>query len=304
MASRISALRSHLRKSFLCLVCLICLPAFAGEPVSVVLWQDGAPGEKEAVGPEMEVQRNDERKTTRITNVSIPTLTVYPPPAERNAHTAVLVCPGGGYSYVVVDKEGTEAVTWLNSLGITGVLLKYRVPTRPHDPGHQLPLQDGQRALGLLRARAEEFGVKPERIGVLGFSAGGHLAAMLSTNYDRRTYAPVAGATEAANCRPDFTLLLYPAYLTVKAEGDKLAPELRVNKQTPPAFLMQTQDDSVRVESSLYYYLALKNAGVPGELHIYPSGGHGYGMRLEGHTAATWPKRAEEWLRAGGWCLP
>ncbi|MEY4177908.1 MAG: hypothetical protein RLY70_1482 [Planctomycetota bacterium] len=274
-------------------------------PTVVRLWPGRAPGpaagDTSSVQPESEVVRKEERKATRITNISEPTLSIYPPRDVKPNGAAVIVCPGGGYNYVVVDKEGTEAIAWLNSLGITGVLLKYRVPPRPDRPKHAAPLEDAQRAIGLLRQRSAEFGVRPDRIGIMGFSAGGHVAALASTRFAKREYAAVDAADEIS-CRPDFSLLIYPAYLTVRdAAGERLAPDLPVDSKTPPAFLMQTQDDSVRVESAIYYYLALKNAKVPGELHVYPSGGHGYGLRVEGRGLGEWPTRAADWLSAGGW---
>lgn len=272
-------------------------------PPTISLWPKVAPGENEVIGPEAEVVRQDERKTTRITNVSIPTLTLFRPKADKDTGAAIIVCPGGGYSYVVVDKEGSEVAEWLSTLGVTGVLLKYRVPVRKDQPRHGPPVQDAQRAISLLRHRATELGLNPDRIGIMGFSAGGHVAACASTQFAKRTYEPVDDA-DKQSCRPDLSLLIYPAYLTLKDQGDKLAPEVPVTSQAPPTFLMMTQDDGVRVESALFYYLALKQAKVPTELHLYPSGGHGYGLRLEGHTAATWPHRAEDWLRAGGWLSP
>ncbi|MCX7420671.1 MAG: alpha/beta hydrolase [Planctomycetia bacterium] len=289
--------------SILCILgCFVMVQTSqSAEPSSpIALWPKVAPGENGDIGPEAEVVRKDERKTTRITNISNPTLTLFRPTTEKNTGAAVIVCPGGGYSYVVADKEGSEVAEWLSTIGVTGVLLKYRVPIRKDRLKHEPPLQDAQRAIGLLRHRASEFGIKPDHIGIMGFSAGGHVAACASTNFAARTYEVVDEA-DKQSCRPDFSLLIYPAYLTLKDEGDKLAPEVPVSPKTPPTFLMMTQDDGVRVESALFYYLALKQAKVPAELHLYPSGGHGYGLRLEGHTAATWPQRAEDWLLAGGW---
>lgn len=277
--------------------------AFAESPTTLPLWPQGAPGETGDIGPEAEVPRQETPKTTRITNVSSPTLTLFRPKPEHNSGTAVVVCPGGGYNYVVVDKEGSEAAEWLSSLGITACVLKYRVPIRKDRPRHEPPQQDAQRAIRVLRQQANELGIKPDRVGIMGFSAGGHVAACASTNFQKRTYNEVDDADQQSS-RPDFALLIYPAYLTLKDQGDKLAPEVPVSNQTPPTFLMMTQDDGVRVESALFYYLALKQAKVPAELHLYPSGGHGYGLRLKDHTAATWPQRAEDWLRAGGWIAP
>jgi acetyl esterase/lipase len=224
---------------------------------------------------------------------------VYPAPRDRATGAAVVVCPGGGYHILAMDLEGTEVAEWLNSLGVTAALLKYRVPARQGRERHAAPLQDAQRALGLFRSRAAEWGVDPRRIGVLGFSAGAHLSAVVSTRDTPRTYAPVDAADEVS-CRPDFTLLIYPAYLTAQKEGDKIAPELTITSNTPPTFLVQTQDDSVRVETSVFYYLALKQAKVPVEMHLYPSGGHGYGLRRTRDAVTSWPQQAEQWLRGLG----
>lgn len=270
----------------------------------IPLWPKTAPGEKGDIGPERDTSGPNGalvggRPVIRLGNVSVPTLTVYRPPKEKDAHSAVLVFPGGGYSILALDLEGAEICEWLNSIGVTGILVKYRVPARSGQPRWAAPLQDAQRALGMVRQRASELGLDPKRIGVLGFSAGGHLAAAASTNFDHRTYDPVDGADSVA-CRPDFSLLIYPAYLTVKEEGDKVAPELKITQETPPTFLVQAEDDGVRVETSLFYYAALRNARVPAEMHLYPAGGHGYGLRPSALLVTTWPKRAEEWLRSLG----
>ncbi len=234
----------------------------------------------------------------RLGDVSKPTIQVFPAPADKATGAAVLVCPGGAYRILAMDLEGTEIVAWLNSIGVTGVLLKYRVPARPNRARHEAALQDAQRALGMVRARAAEWKIDPRRIGVMGFSAGAHLSAALSTNCEKRTYEPV-DAADSVSCRPDFAMLIYPAYITVEKEGDRVAPELKVGPATPPTFLVQTQDDGVRVESSIFYFLALKKANVPAELHVYPEGGHGYGLR-PGKDVTTWPRRAEDWLRSRG----
>lgn len=278
--------------------------AFAAEPAPVRLWPGTAPGEQGNTGEERDTTKATDsliagRKLVRLGNVDTPTLAVYRPPKEKDSGAAVLVFPGGGYNILALDLEGSEVCEWLNTIGVTGILVKYRVPARAGQPRWAAPLQDAQRAVGIVRQRASELGVDPKRIGVLGFSAGGHLAAAVSTNYDRRTYDPV-DAVDALSCRPDFTLLIYPAYLTVEKEGDQVAPELTITRETPPAFLVQTEDDSVRVETSLFYYAALRKARVPAEMHIYPSGGHGYGLRPTDKAVTTWPRRAEEWLRAQG----
>jgi acetyl esterase/lipase len=271
---------------------------------AIPLWPKSAPGENGDIGPERDTTGPTGalvggRGVIRLGNVSVPTLTVYRPSKEKDTGAAVLVFPGGGYSILALDLEGTEICEWLNSIGVTGILVKYRVPARAGQPRWAAPLQDAQRALRMVRKRAGELKLDPKRIGVLGFSAGGHLAAAASTNFDRRTYDAVDEA-DAVICRPDFSLLIYPAYLTVKEDGDKLSPELRVTVETPPTFLVQAEDDGVRVENSLFYYAALRNAKVPAEMHLYAAGGHGYGLRPSANLVTTWPKRAEEWLRSLG----
>jgi acetyl esterase/lipase len=177
---------------------------------------------------------------------------------------------------------------------VTGIVLKYRVPARKNQPKHLAPLQDAQRAMSLVRSHAKEWDLDPHRIGILGFSAGGHLAAVTCTNHDKRQYDAVDDA-DKVSCRPDFAVLVYPAYLTV---GNRLAPEVRVNAQTPPVFFVHAGDDPISAEGSITMYLALRQAKVPAEMHLYASGGHGFGLRPTGKPATTWPKRCEEWLRA------
>jgi acetyl esterase/lipase len=273
-------------------------------PPAISLWPKSAPGEKGDIGEEHDTTKPNEglvagKRVVRLGNVSNPTITVYRPPADKDSGAAVVVCPGGAYRILALDLEGTEVCEWLNSIGVTGVLLKYRVPSRDGLEKHAAALQDAQRAVSYVRFHARDWNIATNRIGILGFSAGGHLAAATSTRFDQRAYEPV-DAADAASCRPDFSALIYPAYLTVKEQGDKLAPELSVTASTPPTFLVQTEDDGVRVENSLYYCLALKNAHVPAELHLYPEGGHGYGLRPTDKPVTGWPKLVENWLRARG----
>jgi acetyl esterase/lipase len=268
-------------------------------PEPIPLWPKGAPGEKGDIGEEKEVSSRPKDSITRITNVTRPTLTLYRAPADKDTHTAVVICPGGAYGILAWDLEGTEIAEWLNSLGVTGIVLKYRVPARKGQERYAAPLQDAQRALGLVRQHAREWGLDPARIGILGFSAGGHLSSVLCTNLDKRTYEPVDDADQVS-CRPDFAILIYPAYLVTGKDNDKLAPELKVTKDTPRTFLAITEDDPIHVEGALFYYLALKKGKVPAEMHIYPMGGHGYGLRKSPNVVATWPKRAEDWLRSLG----
>ena len=285
---------------------LLAMPSYApaAPAAPIKLWPGNAPGEKAPIGEEKDTSGPKSNKVAgkpliRLGNVSQPTLTVYRPAKGSDTGTSVIICPGGGYSILAYDLEGSEVCEWLNSIGVTGVLLKYRVPKRPGLEKHTAALQDAQRAVSLVRARATEWGLNPARIGILGFSAGGHLAAAASNNYGKRTYEPVDEADQAS-CRPDFACLIYPAYLTVKEAGDKVAPELPVTGNTPPTFLAMTEDDGIRVESALFNYLALKQAKVPAEMHLYPTGGHGYGLRPSEHAVTTWPKRAEEWMRVRG----
>jgi acetyl esterase/lipase len=267
------------------------------KPELVAVWPGEAPGEKGDIPDEAPQSPKPNDTTIRIGNVTKPTLEIYRPAADKNTKTAVVICPGGGYGILAYNKEGTEVAQWLQSIGVTGIVLKYRVPARKGRARHDAPLEDAQRAMGIVRDRASELGVDPKRIGILGFSAGGHLAATASTNYQTRTYTKL-DATDEVSCRPDFALLIYPAYLVDKE--NKLAAELRPTAETPPTFIAMTEDDGVRVECGLFYYLALKQAKVKAEMHLYPTGGHGYGLRPSANLASTWPARAADWLKSQG----
>jgi acetyl esterase/lipase len=299
-----SALRSVTPVFCAAVLALFNCPAV--EPAKIIeLWPGVAPGDQGDLGQEKDTTKPADnlvagRALIRLGNVSKPTISVYRPPATNDTGGAVLVCPGGAYRILALDLEGTEVCAWLNSIGVTGVLLKYRVPQRAGLEKHAAALQDAQRAMGLVRQHAKEWTIHPDRIGVLGFSAGGHLAAALSNNYRERAY-PSLDDADNVTCRPDFTVLIYPAYLTLKDEGDKLAPEMKVTTNTPPTFIAITEDDPVRVENALSYTLALKNAKVPVELHVYPTGGHGYGLRRTKETVTTWPDRVADWMRGRGW---
>lgn len=262
----------------------------------VLLFPQGAPNE---ATPLIERADTDGGKTggetvLRITNVSEPTITVYPAPEEVATGAAMLVCPGGAYNILAYDLEGDEICSWLNDIGITAVLLKYRVPRREGLEKHEAALQDAQRAMGYIRAHADELNIDPQRIGVMGFSAGAHLSVMLSNTYAKRTYPAIDGA-DKVSCRPDFCLLVYPAYLD--GENFALAPEIKISAETPPTLMIQTEDDKSYVNSSLFYYYALKEAGVPVWMHLYSTGGHGYGLRDTGVRVNEWPDRAEDWFR-------
>lgn len=276
-------------------------PGVAPDAEVIELWPGPPPGEGAAVGEEARKTDAKTSKVTNITNVTKPTLTVFrPQPAKANG-TAVVVAPGGGYTNLAWAHEGEQVATWLNSLGVTAFVLKYRVPRRSDDPKDRPPLRalmDAQRALGVVRSRAGDFGVAPDRIGMLGFSAGGHLTAWASTNFDKRAYDPV-DASDRVECRPDFAVLVYPGGVLTRGTTE-LSPEIKVSSRTPPSFLAHANDDPVSPQNSAVYYLALKSAGVPAELHIFNSGGHGFGMRPGKKPSADWPKRCEEWLRDRG----
>jgi acetyl esterase/lipase len=280
----------------------------AGKEI-ISLWSGRAPGDTGTLPAESDLNKPTDpliadRPVIRLSNVSVPTITIYRASVANNTGAAVVVCPGGGYNILAWDLEGTEVCDWLNSLGVTGILLKYRVPARPGRERYAAPLQDVQRAVGLVRRYAADWGIDSHRIGVLGFSAGAHLSATLAANSTTRAY-PAADAADSASCHPDFLVLIYPAYLVDENRGDELNAEVGVQTgKTPPAFIAMTEDDPLRVEGAVAYYRALKNAGVPAEMHLYPVGGHGYGLRRTANPVTAWPDRVAEWLHAGGWLKP
>jgi acetyl esterase/lipase len=276
----------------LAFVCTLVLAATsrAAEPLVLKVWPGQVPGEKGDVGPEKFAGTKGSRQ---ISDVAQPTLTVYRPAPDKDTGAAIVIAPGGGYRILAWEHEGEDVAAWLNTLGITGVLLKYRVPRRPDNP--DAALQDAQRAMSIVRSKAKEWGLDAKRIGMLGFSAGGHLTAQTATNFDKRSYQPI-DAADKESCRPDFAVVIYPGGLLDQAK-EKLKPEIHVTKDTPPMFIAQSNDDRVGPENSAILYLALKKAGVPAELHIFATGGHGYGMRASNQPYSAWPKRCEEWLR-------
>ena len=282
-----------------CLISLLVSSAAAIEPlVTLDVWPDTAPGEKGDIEPEGLGRATPERPVIRLANVSKPAIAVFKPSPDKDTGAAVLICPGGGYNILAYDLEGTEVAEWLNSIGVTGIVLKYRVPRRKDREKHDAPLQDAQRALSLVRSKAADWKIDPERIGILGFSAGGHLSATTSTNSDQRNYEAI-DAVDEASCRPDFAVLIYPAYL-LKDKSDELAPEIRVSKDTPPVFFVHADNDPHSSANSAGMYAALKKVGVPCELHIYAAGGHGFGLRPTEHPCCTWPDRCAEWMKSQG----
>ena len=267
----------------------------AAKPMVIDLWPGAAPGETGTIGEEKQTKKNE--TVTSITNVTKPTMSVYRAAAPLNGGVIILVFPGGGYTNLAWDHEGEQVARWLNSIGVTAAVVKYRVPRREGTPRGEPPIQalmDAQRAMSLVRSKAREWGGDPDRVGVLGFSAGGHLGAWASTNYDKRAYEPIDDA-DKANLRPDFSILIYAGGVAKKG-ATELAPEIKVDSKTPPTFLVHATNDSS--ENSALLYLALKREGVPAELHIYATGGHGFGMRPDTQPYAAWPKRCEEWMRS------
>jgi len=279
--------------------------------VQVPLWAETMPDPQPVAGPEVaETTMKDPSVAGRpwvwVSNVSRPTMTVYSP-SGKNTGAAVVVFPGGGYQGLAIDLEGTEVCDWLTSRGITCVLLKYRVPDSGpawHDdcqchirPKAPTALEDAQRTVGLVRFHRAEWHIDPHKIGVLGFSAGGHLVANISTHFAQRAYAPV-DAADKVSCRPDFAVAIYPGHMLENTKKEfELNPEIPVTGKTPPTFLLQAEDDHVDgVNQSLVYYIALKKAGVPVEMHLYAKGGHAFGLRRTKFPITRWPQLVETWL--------
>lgn len=261
------------------------------KPILFKLWPGKVPGETGSIGEEKVAGQKPSR---RVSDVSDPTLSVFLPAKDKNTGVAVVIAPGGGYNLLAWDHEGEDVATWLNSIGVTGAVLKYRVPRRPDHPKY--PLQDAQRAMSIVRSKAKEWNLDPSRIGMMGFSAGGHLACVTATNSDKRAYDPIDDS-DRASCRPDFAVLIYPGGIVARGT-EQLIPDVRVTKDSPPSFLVVASDDKGSADQTVAMYLALKHAGVPAELHVYSVGGHGFGMRQTKNPVAEWPKRCEEWMRA------
>jgi acetyl esterase/lipase len=236
----------------------------------------------------------------RLANVTKPELQVFLPPKDKATGTAVVVCPGGAFRILAMDLEGTEVAEWLNSIGVAAIVLKYRVPTASLEPRWLTPVIDGQRAISVVRTRAAEWGINPDRIGILGFSAGGHLAARCALGFAERKYSP-ADATDKASCRPDFAVLIYAAYAYDDKAG-QLASGVSVPKDAPPLFFVHAFDDQLSPLNGLYLAAEAKKSGVSAEVHVYDAGGHGYGLRPQANLpVTTWPKRCEEWMQRKGW---
>jgi acetyl esterase/lipase len=309
-------------KPLICALCVVFafdglnaqVPAWQPSPghTQVPIWPGAAPDPLPAAGPEAaETTGKDSlvagKPWIAVSNVLRPTMTVFSP-TGKNTGAAVVVFPGGGYQILAIDLEGTEVCDWLTSKGITCVLLKYRVPhsgpywERQCDceiyPKSSMALEDAQRTVGLVRFHAAEWHIDSHKIGVLGFSAGGHLVAAMSTHFEQRSY-PAVDAADKESCRPDFAVALYPGHLWIDYQKFELNPDVHthITRQTPPTFLLQDEDDDVdNVNNSLVYYLALKDAGVPVEMHLYAQGGHAFGLRRTKFPMTAWPLLVETWL--------
>lgn len=269
----------------------LALPVFA-QPSTINLWGDPAKTAPASEIKETWTERGKNGVVDRsVTFVSVPDMTVYLPLKEKNTGVGVILCPGGGYEHLAIDKEGHDVAKWLNSIGVAGFVLKYRLP-RSKGAGYTMesPLQDAQRALRIVRSRAEEWHLDTNRIGMMGFSAGGDLVARAGMSWDKGQSA-ATDPIERVSCRPDFLILGYPA----------MPKELHVTADTPPAFLVQASDDPlVSPENSIRFYLALRQAKVPAELHLYLKGGHGFGMVHTDLPTASWPLRLEDWMAEQG----
>jgi acetyl esterase/lipase len=318
------SIRTFLVAMFACGGLSAQTPAWQPSPghTQMPIWPKEPPDAQPVAGPEsartVEESPVAGKPWVEVTNVSQPTMTVYSPKG-KNTGVAVVVFPGGGYKVLAIDLEGTEAADWLTSRGITCVLLKYRVPfSGPYwdkerncrvTPKAPTALQDAQRTLGLVRLHAAEWHIDPHKIGVLGFSAGGHVVAGISTRFEQRVY-PAVDEADKESCRPDFAMALFPGHLWVNEDRDppsddheeyELKPDIHVTRQTPPTFLVQAENDDVdSVNESLVYYIALKNAGVPVEMHLYAEGGHAFGLRRTKFPITNWPQLMETWLRTIG----
>lgn len=294
-------------------VAAICLawPALAADPATVIdVWPGMPPDENASTGPEkVHLSRQLDQKqvevtepTRLVTGVTKPTLSIYRPAKDKDTKTAVIICPGGGYWDLYWQLEGEEVADWLNSIGVTGIILKYRVPRHPDEPKGEparRPLQDAQRAVSLAREKAPQWGIDPQRIGIIGFSAGGHLAIATATRFEKRTY-PVVDEVDNISCRPNFAIAVYPGYLKTK-DKDELSPGLAVPAGTPPVFLAHGGADLISPpENSVLMYLALRRAGVSAELHVYADTAHDFGVRPSEKPCSTWTRSCADWLRQQG----
>ena len=277
-----------MKLSLIIVLVLITLSNYSQMPDTIYLWPDKVPGEVEAKHGPVQTS-NTSGNVIRLTDVTNPAILVFEPEVSVNNGAGVIVCPGGGYNILSSDKEGSEIAEWLSNLGYTAFVLHYRVPKKQEGA-----LNDIQRGIRVIRGMTDNWNLNPGKLGVIGFSAGGSLCARASTRFTIESYAGIDNL-DTLSCRPDFALLIYSAYLD-KGENRSLTPELLVDDNTPPMFIFGTADDK-HGNSSLVMAAALRDAGIPVELHLLPSGGHGYGLRHGNIAAETWPQLAEIWLQ-------
>jgi acetyl esterase/lipase len=302
-------------RNVLVLLLMVAVSSMYGQTITLKVWPEKIPGTKSSTGYK-EFTRMDNGRP-RITKVTDPELQIYLPPKEIASGAAVVICPGGGYGVLAIDHEGWDIAKWLNKMGVAGIVLKYRLPSDEIMNDKSVgPLQDVQEAMRIVRRKSHEWNIDPNKIGVMGFSAGGHLAATASTMYMEKVYEPV----DASSARPDFSILIYGVLsmqqdITHKGSLENLlgknssperrnhfSNELRINSQSPPAFLVHSMDDkTVPVENSIRYFQMLSKFSIPAEFHAYEKGGHGYGLAVGGATESNWPAACEAWMQRNGW---
>lgn len=283
---------------------IIASPSLAGTPTTVNVWPGKPPEETKDLPPEVDLTKDTDKliagkRIIKLGNVSIPQIAVYKPEKSKDTGASVIICPGGGHHILAYDLEGTEVAEWLNTLGVTGIVLKYRVPFRNPDKRWSAAVADAQRTVSLVRSKTNEWNLDPARIGICGFSAGGETAGLTSLFLDSRQYTPMDDV-DKVSCKPDFAILIYPGGFDTKGQA-QIRETIKVTKDTPPMFLVHAFDDPVTANNSLALAVELKKAGIPTELHIYDAGGHGYGLRqVKTLPITTWPKRCEEWMERRG----
>ena len=306
---------SGVKQAILAVICLVTIIGnLSGQSKVIDLWNGKVPGAIPNASFKQTVDSSD--NWTKMRFVTNPSLDMYPASGEKATGTAVIICPGGAYWGLAIGHEGAQVAKWLNSLGITAFVLKYRLPDNSIMENKSIgPMQDGQRAIRMVRSHAKEWGIDPNKIGIMGFSAGGHLASTLSTHFNEKVYQP----EDLTSARPDFSLLIYPVISMdssithggsrVNLLGSAPTPEqvkhfsneLQVNSETPPAFMVHSLDDNaVPLQNSINYALAMHKFNIPCELHLYQTGGHGYGMGKSTNTESTWPEACRRWLKSRG----
>ena len=287
----------------LLLATMCCSTTLAAEPLTLNVWPSKPPGETKELPPEADQTKPEDkliagRRIIKLGNVSTPQIAIYRPAPDKDTGASVVICPGGGHHILAYDLEGTEVATWLNEIGVTGIVLKYRVPFRNPDQRWQAAVQDAQRAMSLVRSKAAEWKLDPKRIGLLGFSAGGQVAGLTALFGNDRQYEPI-DETDKTSCRPDFAVLIYPGGFEEKGQP-KLRDDVvvKVTKDAPPMFFVHAYDDPVTALNTLLLAAELKKVGVSTEVHVYTTGGHGYGLRhVDGQPVTDWPQPCAVWMK-------